>query len=67
MDLHSYKQQKEPQTVKEALHWKSAMQKKMESINSSDVWDLVELSEGRKLVGSKWVFKKKTKAGGLIE
>ena len=64
---------REPQTVKEALscpekeEWKVAMQKEMESIHSNEVWDLVELPKDRKLVGNKWVFKKKTKADGLIE
>ena len=43
------------------------MQKEMDSIYSNDVWDLVELPENRKLVGNKWVFKKKTKADGSIE
>ena len=65
--------QKEPQTVKEALdgsekeHWEAAMQKEMDSIYSNDVWDLVELPANRKTVGSKWVFKKKTKADGTLE
>ena len=65
--------QKEPQTVKEALNcsekeqWEAAMQKEMDSIYTNDVWDLVELPESRKPVGSKWVFKKKTKADGSIE
>ena len=63
-------EQKEPQTVEEAVncfekeHWKAAMQKEMDSIYSNDVWDLVELPENRKPVGNKWVFKKKTKADG---
>ena len=63
----------EPQTVKVALsclekeEWKVAMQKEMESIHSNEVWDLVELPKDRKPVGNKWVFKKKTKADGLIE
>ena len=35
--------------------WKSAMEKEM---NSSEVWDLVELPNNRKAIGSKWVFKK---------
>ena len=66
-------QEKEPQTVTEALscpeneQWSATMQKEMESIHSNDVWDLVQLPENRKPVGSKWVFKKKTKADGSIE
>ena len=66
-------EQKEPQTVEEAVncfekeHWKAAMQKEMDSIYTNDVWDLVELPGNRKPVGNKWVFKKKTKADGSIE
>ena len=36
------------------------METEMKSLNENDVWDLVELPPGRKVVGSKWVFKKKT-------
>ena len=63
----------EPNSVKEAVscpekkHWETAMQKEMNSMYSNDVWDLVELPENREAVGSKWVFKKKTKADGSIE
>ena len=39
----------------------------MDSIAQNDVWDLVELPPGRKLVGSKWVFKKKVGADGKVE
>ena len=59
--------------MKEALygsekeHWEAALQKEMDSIYSNDVWDLVELPANRKTVGSKWVFKKKTKADGTLE
>ena len=65
--------QKEPQIVKEALNcsekeqWEAAMQKEMDSIYANGEWDLVELPANRTPVGSKWVFKKKTKADGSIE
>ena len=58
---------KEPTTVREALEsnegeeWRSAMEKEMESIHNSNVWDLVELPTGKRLVGNKWVFKIKLK------
>lgn len=64
---------KEPETLTEALsstekeQWRTAMQKEMDSIHSNDVWDLVELPEGHKPVGSKSVFKQKTGASGWIE
>ena len=37
------------------------------SLQENDVWDLVELPPGRKIVGSKWVFKKKIGADGTVE
>lgn len=43
------------------------MQRELESPNRNDVWDLVKLPEGRKLVGSKWVFKVKIGADGVAE
>ena len=51
----------------EKEQWEAAMQKEMDSIYSNNVWDLVEQPENRKPIGSKWVFKKKTKADGSIE
>ncbi len=48
-------------------HWINAMTKEKESLDTNCVWNLVELPEGRKPVGSKWVFKTKTNADGKIE
>eukprot|EP00253_Pinus_taeda_P035198 PITA_35198 len=39
----------------------------MESLHKNEAWDLVELPAGRKPIGSKWVFKKKTNAEGKVE
>jgi hypothetical protein len=35
------------------------MAKKMESLHKNQTWDLVELSERKRAIGCKWVFKKK--------
>lgn len=43
------------------------MYNEMSSLQENDVWDLVELPQGRKAIGSKWVFKKKMGADGTIE
>ena len=43
------------------------MQAEMESLAQNDVWDLVELPSGKKVVGNKWVFKKKVGADGKVE
>eukprot|EP00253_Pinus_taeda_P020013 PITA_20013 len=39
----------------------------MASLHKNEAWDLVELPVGRKPIGSKWVFKKKTNAEGKVE
>lgn len=63
----------EPATYEEATtsshksRWKKAMNTEMESLKDNDVWDLVELPAGKRVVGSKWVFKIKTGADGSIE
>ena len=43
------------------------MQAEMDSLRDHDVWELVELPEDCKPVGSKWVFKLKTNADGSVE
>ena len=63
----------EPTSVHEVMKspdkekWKSAMENEMKSLHSNDVWDLVPLPAGRKVVGSKWVFKVKVAADGAVD
>jgi hypothetical protein len=63
----------EPKSVREVVDstegklWKDAMVEEMESLHKNETWDLVELPNGRKHVGSKWVFKKKLNATGQVE
>lgn len=38
------------------------MEKEMELLRENDTWDLVGFPDGRKTIGSKWVFKRKTNA-----
>ena len=40
------------------------MEKEIESLHASEVWEVVELPKDRKAVGSKWVFKTKRDANG---
>uniref|UniRef100_A0A2N9FX30 Reverse transcriptase Ty1/copia-type domain-containing protein n=1 Tax=Fagus sylvatica TaxID=28930 RepID=A0A2N9FX30_FAGSY len=47
--------------------WKSAMVEEMEALQKNSTWDLVELPEGKKTVGCKWVFTVKHKADGSVE
>eukprot|EP00253_Pinus_taeda_P002822 PITA_02822 len=39
----------------------------MASLHKNEAWDLAELPAGRKPIGNKWVFKKKTNAEGKVE
>eukprot|EP00253_Pinus_taeda_P028426 PITA_28426 len=63
----------DPRTVKGAVDledgtlWKEAMVDEMASLHKNEAWDLVELPSGRKSIGNKWVFKKKTNAEGKVE
>eukprot|EP00253_Pinus_taeda_P019015 PITA_19015 len=63
----------DPRTVKEAVDsedgklWKEAMVDEMASLHKNEAWDLVEFPAGRKPIGNKWVFKKKTNAEGKVE
>ena len=63
----------EPSTAEEAFvspekkMWIEAMNKEMKSLEANNVYDLVELPRDRKMVGSKWVFKRKLKEDGSVE
>ena len=41
--------------------WKMAMEKEMDSLAKNNTWDLVEIPEGRSIVGCKCIFKLKRK------
>jgi hypothetical protein len=62
----------EPAHYKEAMagpssrEWHKAMKSKMESMYENQVWNLVELPEGVKPIGCKWIFKRKTDTDGNI-
>ena len=63
----------EPITMIEALsspeseRWREATQAEFDSLKEHDTWDLCELPPGRKLIGSKWVFKVKYGESGKID
>lgn len=59
-----------PQNVQDALKdpkWKKAMCEEMNALKKNDTWELVELPDGKKPVGCKWVFTVKHKADGSVE
>jgi hypothetical protein len=61
----------EPQSYAQAIEsedrkqWEQAMDREYKSILQNDVWELVKLPPGRKVVGSRWVYK--IKQGGLYK
>src|SRR3954468_14409465 len=46
--------------------WLEAMKSKIGSMYENQVWNLVDLPDGRKAVENKWIFKKKTDADGNV-
>ena len=63
----------DPKTISQAMScresnlWYNSMKEKMNSMTSNEVWDLVELPNGTKAIGCKWVFKTKKDSLGNIE
>ena len=57
----------EAKSVPDKLKWEEAMKREMESLWSNEVWELVEPPPNRKIVGSKWIFKRKLDADGTVE
>jgi hypothetical protein len=62
----------DPNSFKEAMgsehshKWIEAMEEELKSMSTNKVWDLVEISEGAKTVGCKWVYKTKYDSKGKI-
>ena len=62
----------DPYTYNEAMRdvdnlWKNAMNIEMEWIGSNKVWELVDLPEGIKPIGCKWVDKRKRGVDGKVK
>lgn len=63
--------QQDPLTLQEAMidpdkdKWSTAMQE-ISSLEDNQVWDLVELPKGKKVIGSKWVCKRKIDENGCV-
>ena len=51
----------------EKEEWMNAMDNEIKSLKKHNVWELVELPEGRKTVGCKWIYKLKHDENGNIE
>jgi hypothetical protein len=72
-DVNDIGKMDDPASYKEAmksensLKWREAMEEEPRSMSSNDVWDLVEIPDGAKRVGCKWVYKIKYDSKGKIE
>ncbi|KAI3784527.1 hypothetical protein L1987_43626 [Smallanthus sonchifolius] len=53
--------------IDQSSKWNKSMIDELDSMKKNDVWDLVELPNGAKPVGCKWVFKTKLDPNGNIE
>ncbi|GJV85851.1 ribonuclease H-like domain-containing protein [Tanacetum coccineum] len=61
--------QEEPKKVVQALKdpsWIEAMQEELLQFKLQDVWTLVELPNRKRVIGTKWVFKKKKDERGIV-
>jgi Reverse transcriptase (RNA-dependent DNA polymerase) len=56
---------KEVVASSDAAKWKAAMKEKIHSLQKNQIWTLVEQPKNKKVVGCKWVFKKKDDAKGV--
>jgi hypothetical protein len=62
----------EPRDFKEAMSgpnkkkWEEAMRNEMESPHHNKVWKVMELPDGRKAIGGKWIFKRKVNEHGDV-
>ncbi|GKA07651.1 putative ribonuclease H-like domain-containing protein, partial [Tanacetum coccineum] len=61
--------QVEPRSVAQALEdpsWVDAMQEEMQQFKFQNVWVLVDLPEGKYVIGTKWILKNKRDARGVV-
>ncbi|XP_019232848.1 PREDICTED: uncharacterized protein LOC109213495 [Nicotiana attenuata] len=60
----------EPYSFKEAAHdprWVEAMDQEVKALEENHTWEIVDLPEGKKPIGSKWVFRIKYKSNREVE
>ncbi|GKC54903.1 ribonuclease H-like domain-containing protein [Tanacetum coccineum] len=61
---------REPKTYFEASkysHWTDAMNQEIDALLRNGTWELVDLPEDRKAIGSKWIYKIKFRSSGEID
>ncbi|XP_068483448.1 uncharacterized protein [Phaseolus vulgaris] len=57
----------EATSAPDAKHWDKAIKTELDSIKKNNTWTLVDLPKGAKLIGCKWIFKKKYHPDGSIQ
>ncbi|GJX59951.1 retrovirus-related pol polyprotein from transposon TNT 1-94 [Tanacetum coccineum] len=60
----------EPESYREAVCdplWQVAMAEELAVLHQTQTWDLVPLPVGKRAIGSRWVYKIKTKSDGSVE
>lgn len=60
----------EPETFSQAIEnpiWRDAMNVELQALEANNTWSVCSLPFGKKSVGSRWVYKIKFRADGLIE
>ena len=60
----------EPSTFEEVAHhdvWQEAMVEEYDSIMKNLVWEVVPRPQGKKVVGSRWIYKVKHASDGSVE
>ncbi|KAG5542352.1 hypothetical protein RHGRI_022032 [Rhododendron griersonianum] len=58
----------EPHSYREASSnplWQQAMAEELQALDKTHTWDIVDLPPGKTLIGSKWVYKIKTRSDGI--
>ena len=58
---------KDIQTTLQDLDWKNVVLEEMHALEKNKTWDIVLLSEGKKIVCCIWVFAIKYKSDGSLE
>ena len=57
----------EAMTDVDSAHWVKDIKAELESMDSNQVWDLVEVPDNIKPIGCKWVYKRKKGSDGKVE
>jgi hypothetical protein len=47
-------------------HWVKAMNEELDQIEKNNTWDMVQIPEGKNVIGSKWIFKNKLNEQGQV-